>query len=116
MKRKTRMKAIADFLQKVLPEPASSSPKPVALKTSTPPPPPPLLTRKNLDPNNNTTDDPKKYKRILELSNVHLTDYQSVGDIQITRGSKYHDVIAPLFPHIRRRVIETALQRRWARY
>ena len=43
-----------------------------------------------------TSDDLKKYKKILELTNAHLTDYRHGADIQITRGSKYRDVIAPL--------------------
>ena len=49
-----------------------------------------------------TTDDLKKYKKILELTNAHLTSYQPVGDIQIRRGAKYREVIAPLFSHTRR--------------
>jgi hypothetical protein len=75
-----------------------------------------LLTRKTVDRRKITTDDLKKYKKILELTYAHLTDYRPGADIQITRGSKYRDVIAPLFPHIRRRGIETALRRRWAKY
>jgi len=75
-----------------------------------------LLTRKTVDRRKITTDDLKKYKKILELTNAHLTDYRPGADIQITRGSKYRDVIAPLFPRNRRRGIETALSRRWAKY
>ena len=71
-----------------------------------------LLTRKTVDPRKITTDDLKKYKKILDLINAHLTHYRSGADIQITRGSKYCDVIAPLFTRIRRRGIETALLRR----
>ena len=74
------------------------------------------LTRKTFDRRKITTDDLKKYKKILELTNAHLTDYRPGADIQITRGAKYRDVIAPLFPHIRRRVIETALSLWWAKY
>jgi len=62
-----------------------------------------LLTRKTVDRKQITTDDLKKYKKKLELTNAHLADYQLGADIQITRGSKYRDVIFPLFPHIRRR-------------
>ena len=75
-----------------------------------------LLTRKSVDRRKIMTDDLKKNKKILELTNAHLTDYWPGADIQITRGSKYRDIIAPLFPHIRRRGIETALSRRWAKY
>ena len=42
-----------------------------------------------------TTDDLKKYKKILQLTNAHLTSYQPGGDIQITRGAKYREIIAP---------------------
>ena len=75
-----------------------------------------LLTRKNFDRKNVTTDDLKKYKKILELSNAHLTSYQPGGDIQITRGAKYREVIAPLFSHNKRRGVEKALRRRWIQY
>jgi len=75
-----------------------------------------LLTRKRVDRRKITTDDLKNYKKILELTHAHLTGYQAGADMQITLGSKYRDVIAPLFPHIRRRGIETALRRRWAKY
>ena len=75
-----------------------------------------LLSRKTVDRRKITTDDLKKYKKILELINAHLTDYRAVADIQITRGFKYRDVIAPLFPHNNRRGIESALRRRGAKY
>ena len=57
----------------------------------------------------------KKYKKILVLTIAHLTDYQSGGDIQVTRGTKLHDVISQLFPRTMRRVIEPALRRRWVK-
>jgi len=75
-----------------------------------------LLKRKAVDRRKITTYDLKKYKKILELTNAHLIDYRPGADIQITRGTKYRDVIPPLFSHIRRRGIETALRRRWAKY
>jgi len=75
-----------------------------------------LLTRKTVDRRKFTTDNLKKYKKILELTKAQLKDYRPGADIEITRGSKYRDVIAPFFPHIRRRGIETALRRRWAKY
>ena len=56
-----------------------------------------LLTRKSVDRKKITPVDLKKYKKILEVTKAHLTDYQPGGDIQITRGSKYRDVIPPLF-------------------
>lgn len=75
-----------------------------------------LLTRKRVNREKITTDDLKKYKKILLLTNAHLSDYQPGGDIRITRGRKYNDVIAPLFPQTRRRGIESALRRRWVKY
>jgi len=75
-----------------------------------------LLTRKSVDRRKITTDDVKNYKKILELTNAHLTDHRPGADIEITRRSKYRDFIAPPFPHVRRRGIETALRRRWAKY
>ena len=39
----------------------------------------------------------KKFKKLLVLTNAHLTDYQPGADMQITRESKYRDVIATLF-------------------
>ena len=65
------------------------------------------MTRKNVNRKHITTDDLKKYKKILVLTNAHLTDYQPGGDIQVTQGSKFHDVISHLFPETRRRGIET---------
>jgi len=75
-----------------------------------------LLTRKSVDRRKIPTDDLKNYKKLLELTKANLTDHQPGADIQIMRGSKYRDVIPRLFPHIRRRGIETALRRRWEKY
>ena len=75
-----------------------------------------LLTRKNVNRKLITKDVLKKYKKTLELTNAHLRDYQPGGDIQVTRGPKFHDVILHLFPQTRRRGIESALQRRWVKY
>jgi len=75
-----------------------------------------LLTRKNVNRKHIKTDDLKKYKKILVLTNAHLTDYKPGGDIQVTRGPKFHDVISHLFPQTRRRGIESALRRKWVKY
>ena len=75
-----------------------------------------LLTRKNVNRKLITTDDLKKYKKILVLTNAHLTDYQTGGDIQVNRGPKFHDVISHLLPQTRRRSIESALRRKWVKY
>jgi len=57
-----------------------------------------LLTRKNVNRIISRHDDLKKYKKILVLTNTHLTDHQPGGDIQVTRGPKFHDVISHIFP------------------
>jgi len=75
-----------------------------------------LLTRKNVNRKHIMTDDLKKYQKILVLTNAHLTDYQPGGDIQVTRGSKFHDVISHLCPQTRRRGVESALRRKWVKY
>jgi len=61
-----------------------------------------LLRRKSVDRRKITTEDLKKYKQILQVTNAHLTDYKPGDNVQITRGSKCRDVIAPLFSHIGR--------------
>ena len=73
------------------------------------------MTRKNVNRKLITTDDLKKYKKLLVLTNAHLTDYQPGGDIHVTQGPKYHNVISHLFPQTRRRDIESALRRRWVK-
>jgi len=74
-----------------------------------------LLTRINVNRKHLTTNDLKKYKKILVLTNAHLTDYEPGGDIQVTRWPKCHDVISHIFPQTRRRGIECELRRRWVK-
>jgi len=40
--------------------------------------------------------DPKTYKKIPTMTNAHLTRYKPDGNINITRGKTFRDVIAPL--------------------
>jgi len=61
-----------------------------------------LWTRKDVNRKHITTDDLKKYNKILVLTNVYLTDYQPGGDIQVTRGLKFNDVMSQLFTQRRR--------------
>jgi len=56
-----------------------------------------LSTRNNVNRKFITTDDLKKYKKILVLTNAHLTDYQPSGNIHLTRGPNCHDVISHCF-------------------
>ena len=72
-----------------------------------------LMTRRNVQWDIITTDDLKAYKKILLLTNGHLTGYEPDGNIHISFGKKFRDVIAKLFsPQTRqRRGIESALRR-----
>jgi hypothetical protein len=75
-----------------------------------------LLTRKNVNKNIVTTRDMKTDKGILQLTNAHLEGYEPSGNIQISKGSKFKDVISKLFPQSRQRGIEAKLRQRWERY
>jgi len=55
-----------------------------------------LLTRKNVNKEIITKDVLKSYKKILTITNAHLTQYQPEGNINITRGKKFRVIIAPL--------------------
>jgi len=50
-----------------------------------------LLTRKNVNTEVITKDDLKSYKKILTMTNAHLTQYQPDGNINITRGKKFRE-------------------------
>jgi len=75
-----------------------------------------LLTRKKMNTEFITKDDLKSYKIILTMTNAHLTKYQPDGNINITRGKKFRDIIAPLFAHPKRRGVESVLRRKWTKY
>jgi len=47
-----------------------------------------LLTRNNVNTEVIIKDDLKSYKKILTMTNAHLTQYQPDGNINITRGKK----------------------------
>jgi hypothetical protein len=53
---------------------------------------------------------------ILQLTNAHLEGYKPSGNIQISNGSKFKDVISKLFPQSRQRGIEQMLKQRWDHY
>ena len=63
-----------------------------------------------------TKEDLKSYKKILTMTNAHLTQYQPDGNINITPGEKFRDIIAPLFPKTKGRGVESALRRKWKKY
>lgn len=75
-----------------------------------------VLTRKNVKHSITTTHDLKTYKRILELSSGHLENHDPSGNIKTTRGTKFKEVVSKLFPHSRRRGVESSLRRTWVTY
>jgi len=75
-----------------------------------------LLTRKNVNMQLTGKEDLKTYKKILILTNAHLTRYQPGDNINITRGKKFRNVIAPLFAKPNGRGVESSLRRRWQKY
>jgi len=75
-----------------------------------------LLTRKNVNTKVITKDDLKSYKKILTMTNAHLTQNQPDGNINITRGEKFREIIAPLFAKPKVRGVESSLRRKWTKY
>jgi len=75
-----------------------------------------LLTRKKVNTEFLTKDDLKTYMKILTMTNADLTKYQPDGNINITRGKKFRDIIAPLFAKPKGRSIESVLRRKWIKY
>lgn len=56
-----------------------------------------LLSSRNVKPENVTAQDLRSYKRILQLTNAHLTEYRPGASINITRRKKFREIIEPLF-------------------
>jgi hypothetical protein len=75
-----------------------------------------ILTRKSVNKEIVTIQDMKAYKNILELTNAHLEGYEPSGNIQITKGTKFKEVISKLFPQTRQRGIEKQIRQHWMRY
>jgi len=75
-----------------------------------------LLTRKKVNTVFITKDDLKTNKKIMTMTNAHLTKYQPFGNINITRGKTFLDIIAPLFAKPKARGVEFALRRKWIKY
>ena len=50
------------------------------------------------------------------ITNDHVNRYQPGDNINITRGKKFPDVIAPLFAKAKGRGVESALRRKWLKY
>jgi len=75
-----------------------------------------LLTPKNVNTEAVTKDDLKSYKKILSMTNAHLNRYQPDGNINITRGKKFREIIASLFAEAKGRGVESSLRRKWTKY
>jgi hypothetical protein len=75
-----------------------------------------LLTRKRINNKLVSGDDLKQYKSILNLTSAHLEGYEPHAPIHVSRGTKFKDVIAKLFPQTRRRGIEVSLRKEWEKY
>ena len=70
-----------------------------------------LLTRNNVNYDAIDKNELQKYKTILEMTNAHLKEYRSGGDIQTSRSIKFKNVIAKLFPEAK-----AAIQQAWVTY
>ena len=75
-----------------------------------------LLKRKKVNTEFITKDELKSYKKILTMTNAHLNKYQADGNINITRGKRFRDNIAPLVAKPKGRVVEFSLRRKWTKY
>jgi hypothetical protein len=56
-----------------------------------------LFTNKKVDETLASTNDLKRYKNILVMTNAHLEGYEHGGDIHISRGQKFVNVIINCF-------------------
>ena len=75
-----------------------------------------LLTRKKVNHSLRSTKDLKNYRQILNVANAHRENHEPSGVIKTTRGIKFNDVIAKLFPGTRQRRVKSALIRQTVRY
>jgi len=69
-----------------------------------------LLNGKKVNTDVITKNEQKSYKKILTMTNAHLTQYQPEGNINITRGNKFQVIIEPLFAKPTGRGVEFALR------
>ena len=74
-----------------------------------------LLTRKNVNTEVITKLDLKSYKKILTMTNAHLTQFQPDGNINITRGKKFREIIEHLC-QTEGKWVESSLRRKWTEY
>jgi len=60
-----------------------------------------LLTCKKVNTEFITKDDLKSYKKIVTVTNAHLTKYQPDGNINITRGKNFGMLLHPSLRNVR---------------
>jgi hypothetical protein len=75
-----------------------------------------LLSSKTIDRKKITKDELETYKSILELTKAHLEGYIHGGNIQITRGPKFREIISKLFSPTRSRGVEIKPRQQWMTY
>jgi len=75
-----------------------------------------LLTRKRVNIVHVRSDYLRKYKKIFLLNNAHLEGYQPGGVINVGRGKKFREFIAPLLAMPKGRGAESGLRRAWKNY
>jgi hypothetical protein len=69
-----------------------------------------LLTFMKMNKEHVTSDDLRTYKKILLLTNAHLEGYQPEGVINVNRGKKFREIIAPFFARPKSRGVESGLR------
>ena len=75
-----------------------------------------LLTSKRVNKEHVTSEELRTYKKILLLTNAHLEGYQPGGVLNVSRGKKLREIIAPLFARPKCRDVESGLRRAWKKY
>jgi len=74
-----------------------------------------LMIRKKVNTEFITKEDLKSYKKILTMTNAHLTQYQPDGNINITRGKHFGKSLRHSAKP-KGRGVESALRRKWIIY
>ena len=72
-----------------------------------------LVTRKNVNTQLIGKQKLKTHKKELILTNANLNRYKAGDYINVTRGKKFREVIAPLFAKPKGRCVESPLRRKW---
>jgi hypothetical protein len=75
-----------------------------------------LLTRKKVNKKLVTADDLQRFKKILEMTNVHLEGYNPNANINVSRGLKYRNVISKLLPGATQTSVASPTRREWISY